>query len=135
MASRATLASRASSGVVAAARAGPAWQAASMRRSRPGRAGAALRRGRTPLLRVMPSTTMAQVDGAAGQQMRGADRRQRHPDRAHRAVLVGEADHVHGDGVGIGGERFAAEVFAPALVLARGGAVGASGVDLPWRFQ
>ena len=70
---------------------------------------------------------MAQVDRAAGKQVRGADRGQRHADRADGEALVGEADDIHGDGVGIGGERFARQRCAPGRVLLPGGAVGAAG--------
>jgi hypothetical protein len=84
-------------------------------------------------------------------------------DRAHGKTRIGAAHHVHRDGVGIGGERFAAEAVAPGLVLPPGGAAGAAGavtagaggidrgaarqlfqfggargavgVDLPWRVQ
>ena len=68
---------------------------------------------------------MAQVERAAGEQMGGADRREVHADRADGEALVGAADHVHGDGVGIGGERFAAQAGAPGLELPPGRAVGA----------
>ena len=67
---------------------------------------------------------MAQIDGAAGEQMRGADRRERDADRADREAGIGQADDMHGDGVGIGGERLAAQGAAPGLVLPPGGAVG-----------
>ena len=70
---------------------------------------------------------MAQVERAAGEQVRGADRGEMDADRADGEALIGAADHVHGDGVGIGGERFAAEAVAPGLVLPPGGAVGAAG--------
>ena len=50
-----------------------------------------------------------------------------HADRADGEALIGAADHVHGDGVGIGGERFAAEAVAPGLELPPGRAVGAAG--------
>ena len=52
---------------------------------------------------------VAQVEREAGEQMGGADRGEMHADRADGEALIGAADHVHGDGVGIGGERFAAE--------------------------
>ena len=67
---------------------------------------------------------MAQIDGAAGEQMRGADRRQRDADRADREAGIGQADDMHGDGVGIGGKRLAAQRTAPGLVLPPGGAIG-----------
>ena len=70
---------------------------------------------------------MAQVERQPGEQVRGADRREMHPDRADGEALIGAADHVHGDGVGIGGERFAAERAAPGVELPPGGAVGAAG--------
>ena len=70
---------------------------------------------------------VAQVERAAGEQMGGADRREMHADRADGEALIGAADDVHGDGVGIGGERFAAEAVAPGLVLPPGRAVGAAG--------
>jgi hypothetical protein len=44
---------------------------------------------------------------AAGKQVRGADGGECDADRADGETLVGEADNVHGDGVGIGDERFA----------------------------
>ena len=52
---------------------------------------------------------MAQVERAPGEQVRGADRGEMDADRADGEALIGAAHHVHGDGVGIGGERFAAE--------------------------
>ena len=70
---------------------------------------------------------MAQVDRAAGEQMGGADGGEMHADRADGQALIGAADDVHGDGVGIGGERLAAERGAPGLEAAPGGAVGAPG--------
>ena len=70
---------------------------------------------------------VAQVERQAGEQVGGADRREMHADRADGEALIGAADHVHGDGVGIGGERFAAEAAAPGLELPPGGAVGAAG--------
>ena len=70
---------------------------------------------------------VAQVERQPGEQVRGADRREMHADRADGEALIGAADHVHGDGVGIGGERFAAERAAPGLELPPGGAVGAAG--------
>ena len=70
---------------------------------------------------------VAQVEREAGEQMRGLDRGEVDADRADGESLVGAAHHVHGDGVGIGGERLAAEVAAPGRVLAPGGAVGAAG--------
>jgi hypothetical protein len=81
---------------------------------------------------VTPSTTngeagVAQIERQPGEQVRGADRREMHPDRADGEALIGAADHVHGDGVGIGGERFAAERAAPGVELPPGGAVGAAG--------
>ncbi len=69
---------------------------------------------------------MAEVNRAAGEQVRGADRGQRHADRADGETLIGQADDVHGDGVGIGAERFAGERRAPGGVLAPGGPVGAA---------
>ena len=75
---------------------------------------------------------MTQVERQPGEQMGGADRGEMHADRADGEATVaragiGAADHVHGDGVGIGGERFAAERAAPGLELPPGGAVGAAG--------
>jgi hypothetical protein len=70
---------------------------------------------------------VAQVERQSGQQMRGADRREMHPDRADGEALIGAAHHVHGDGVGIGGERLAAERAAPGVELPPGSAVGAAG--------
>jgi hypothetical protein len=53
---------------------------------------------------------VAQVERAAGEQMGGADRREVHADRADGEPLDGTMHNVHGDGVGIGGERFAARL-------------------------
>ena len=69
---------------------------------------------------------MAQIDGAAGEQMRGADRRQRDADRADCEPASAKRTDMHGDGVGIGGKRLAAQRAAPGLVLPPGGAVGPS---------
>ena len=122
--------SRAPSGVSGAGR------AASIRRSTPGTAGAAWRRGRTPFDRVTPSTTMARRGWRRSSErpasrwaVRIAARCTRIELTARRGprALIGAADDVHGDGVGIGGERFAAEAAAPGLVLAPGRAVGAAG--------
>ena len=74
---------------------------------------------------------MAEVDRAAGEQVRGANGGQRHTDRADGATLVGETDDVHGDGVRIGAERFARERGAPGRVLLPGRAVGAAGAVAP----
>ena len=70
---------------------------------------------------------VAQVEREAGEQVRGLDGGEVHADRADGESLVGAAHHVHGDGVGIGGERFAAEPGAPGGVVPPGGAVGAAG--------
>ena len=67
---------------------------------------------------------MAEVDRAAGEQMRGADRGECDTDRADGKTLIGEADHVHGDGVGVGGERLARQCDAPGGVVLPGRAVG-----------
>ena len=47
--------------------------------------------------------------------------------KADGKTLVGEADDVHGDGVGVGAERFAGECGAPGGVLGPGRAVGPPG--------
>jgi hypothetical protein len=67
---------------------------------------------------------MALVERAAGEQMRGADRGQRHADRADRKAPVGQSDHVHRDGVRIGPARFASEALAPGFVVTPSRAVG-----------
>ena len=66
----------------------------------------ALRAGRT-----------AQIERAVGEQARGADRGECHADRADRVARLGQADHVHGYGVGVGPERLAAKASAPGVVL------------------
>ena len=87
-------------------------------------------RGRTPVARVTPSTTMAnarlaQIERAAGQRMRRLDRGQRTADRADGEARVDQADDVHRDGVrhrdrvGIGAGRGATETRAPGLAVGR----------------
>ena len=80
----------------------------------------------------MPSTTMARrgwrrSSEQAGEQVGGTDRGEVHADRADGKALVGAAHHIHGDGVGIGGERFAAQAVAPGLELPPGRAIGPPG--------
>jgi hypothetical protein len=67
---------------------------------------------------------VAKIDCAAGEQMRGADRGERDADRADGEARIGQADHVHGDGVGIGGERLAAQGMAPGFISLPSGAIG-----------
>jgi hypothetical protein len=52
---------------------------------------------------------VTQVERQPGQQVGGTDRREVHADRTDGEARIGTAHHVHGDGVGIGGERFATE--------------------------
>ena len=59
--------------------------------------------------------------------MGGADGGERHADGTDGEPVIGAAHDVHGDGVGVGGERLAAEAAAPGVVAAPGRAVGAAG--------
>jgi hypothetical protein len=68
-----------------------------------------------------------QIERQPGEQMRGFDRREMDADRADGKPLVGAAHHIHGDGVGIGGQRFPAECAAPTLKTAPGRAIGPAG--------
>ena len=104
----------------------------SISRSTPGTAGGGLTArpdalGADDALHHHGEPRVAQVKRAAGEQMGSADRGEVDADRAHREAGIGAAHHVHRDGVGIGGERLAAEAVAPGLVLAPGGSVGAAG--------
>jgi hypothetical protein len=71
---------------------------------------------------------MAHIEREPGQEMSGAVRGEVDADRADGKTLIGAAHHVHGDGVGVGGERLAAEDLAPCLELAPGRAVGMEGI-------
>jgi hypothetical protein len=75
---------------------------------------------------------MTQIERQPGEQMRGLDRCEMDADRADGKPLVGAAHHIHGDGVGVGGQRLPAGCAAPALKTAPGrGAVGAAGAVTP----
>src|SRR3954467_7430983 len=56
--------------------------------------------------------------------MCGADRGEVDAKGAEGATSIGAADRVYRDRLGIAGERFAAEIAAPADVARPGGAVG-----------
>ena len=70
---------------------------------------------------------LAQIERDAGQQMRGADRRQVHPHGTDRATVIGAADQVHRDGLGIAGQRLPPQGVAPAHEALPGRAVGPPG--------
>ena len=52
---------------------------------------------------------MAHIEGDAGQQMGGADGGEVNAQGADGDMIVGAFGGVHGDQVGVAGERFAAE--------------------------
>jgi hypothetical protein len=56
---------------------------------------------------------VAQVERDTGEKMRGADGGEANPQGADGTAVIGAADQVQGDGIGIAGQRFAAEAGAP----------------------
>ena len=70
---------------------------------------------------------VAQVERDAGEQVGGADGGEVDAQRADRDLLVGAAGRVHGNQLGVAGERLAAEAAAPGRVAAPGRAVDPAG--------
>ena len=89
-----------------------------------GRAGAL---GAGDALEQHDQAGVAEVEGDAGEAVGGLDGGERHPQAGEAEAAVGGVDGVHGDGLGVAGERRPAEAGAPGLVGAPGGAVGAAG--------
>src|SRR5437764_410795 len=105
--------------------------------SSPAAPAALLTRAATPLLgsarpgsphalKRHTEARLGEIEPDARKLMRGADGRQRYPDRRNRETIIGAADHVHGHQVRVARQRLAPEVAAPLGKMGPGGFVGAS---------